>query len=45
MVYPGDGAEQGGKTGMFSVDKGFFSTYWIAKDMGLIARPLPNPPR
>jgi len=36
MVAPGDSATQGGKTGMFAIDKGFFSTYWIAKDMGLI---------
>ena len=36
MVYPGDSLTQGGKTGIFAVDKGFFSTYWIAKDMGLI---------
>jgi len=37
MVNPGDSATQGGKTGMFSINKGFFSTYWIAKDMGLVA--------
>ncbi|MGP8216144.1 MAG: alpha/beta hydrolase family esterase [Bacteroidia bacterium] len=36
MVAPGDSVDQGGKTGVFSVDKGFFSTYWIARDMGLI---------
>ena len=35
-VDPGEGALQGGKTGMFSVDKDFFSTYWIAKDFGLL---------
>jgi len=35
-VDPGEGANQGGKTGLFAVDKNFFSTYWIAKDFGLI---------
>lgn len=35
-VFPGDGELSGGKTGPFSVDKKFFSTYWIARDFGLI---------
>lgn len=35
-VDPGTGNEQGGKEGMFAVDKNFFSTYYIAKDFGLI---------
>ena len=35
-VDPGYGEMQGGETGMFAVDKNFFSTYWIAKDFGLI---------
>ncbi len=36
IVDPGDGPLQGGQTGLFSKDKDFFSTYWIAKDFGLI---------
>ena len=37
MVAPNDTTiTGGGRTGMFSADKGFFSTYWIAKDFGLI---------
>jgi poly(hydroxyalkanoate) depolymerase family esterase len=36
MVDPGEGAGQGGKTGLFSKDKDFFSTYWIASKFGLI---------
>ncbi|MGZ3866586.1 MAG: extracellular catalytic domain type 1 short-chain-length polyhydroxyalkanoate depolymerase [Bacteroidia bacterium] len=35
-VDPGTGATQGGATGLFAVDKDFFSTYWIAKDFGLV---------
>lgn len=35
-VDPGDGEKQGGKTGMFAVDRDFFSTYYIAKDFGII---------
>ncbi len=35
-VDPGVGIDKGGKTGLFAVDKDFFSTYWIAKDFGLI---------
>jgi hypothetical protein len=36
MVDPGEGEGQGGKTGLFSKDKDFFSTYWIASKFGLI---------
>lgn len=36
MVDPGEGEKQGGKTGLFSKDKDFFSTYWIAAKFGLI---------
>jgi poly(hydroxyalkanoate) depolymerase family esterase len=36
MVYPGDGEKMGGQTGLFSIDKSFFSTYYIARDFGLI---------
>ena len=36
LVDPGTGETQGGKTGNFSVDKDFFSTYWIAVEFGLI---------
>ncbi|MCB0476980.1 MAG: PHB depolymerase family esterase [Crocinitomicaceae bacterium] len=35
-VDPGEGEKQGGKTGMFAVDRDFFSTYYIARDFGLI---------
>lgn len=35
-IDPGDGEKQGGKKGMFATDKDFFSTYYIAKDFGLI---------
>lgn len=35
MIDPGEGEMQGGKTGLFAVDKDFFSTYWIMKDFGL----------
>jgi poly(hydroxyalkanoate) depolymerase family esterase len=35
-VDPGTGATQGGQKGIFTVDRDFFSTYWIAKDFGLI---------
>lgn len=37
-VDPGTGPKQGGKTGMFAVDRDFFSTYYIAVDFGLIAK-------
>lgn len=36
VVDPGDDIMHGGETGLFTVDKDFFSTYWIAKDFGLI---------
>lgn len=36
LVDPGDALDQGGKTGMFGLDIDFHSTYWIAKDFGLI---------
>ena len=35
-VDPGDGNEQGGETGMFAEDYDFFSTYYVAKDFGLL---------
>jgi poly(hydroxyalkanoate) depolymerase family esterase len=35
-VDPGEGEMQGGETGLFSADKNFFSTYWIARDFGLV---------
>lgn len=35
-VDPGSKENQGGETGMFTVDCDFFSTYYIAKDFGLI---------
>jgi hypothetical protein len=35
MVDPGEGETQGGQTGLFAVDKDFFSTYWIMLDFGL----------
>ena len=35
-VNPGSEINEGGNTGMFAVDCGFFSTYYIAKDFGLI---------
>ena len=38
MVDPGKGEKQGGHTGLFSVDKDFFSTYWIMLDFGIIIR-------
>lgn len=36
MVDPGEGAKQGGQAGIFSKDKDFYSTYWIAQKFGLI---------
>lgn len=36
LVDPGDQLNQGGKTGLFGLDIDFHSTYWIAKDFGLI---------
>jgi poly(hydroxyalkanoate) depolymerase family esterase len=35
-VDPGDAPYKGGKTGLFAVDIDFFSTYWIAKDFGIL---------
>ncbi len=35
-VDPGNEKNQGGETGLFASDKNFFSTYYIAKDFGLI---------
>jgi poly(3-hydroxybutyrate) depolymerase len=35
-VSPGSPVDKGGETGLFAVDKGFHSTYWIAVDFGLI---------
>ena len=35
-VDPGSSEKQGGKTGIFAVDRDFFSTYYIAKDFGII---------
>jgi len=37
-VNPGTGDHQGGETGMYAKDIGFFSTYYIAKDFGLIQK-------
>ena len=38
MIDPGTGAQQGGEVGLFAVDRDFFSTYWIAVDLGLIIK-------
>ena len=35
-VEPGNEKNEGGETGLFATDKNFFSTYYIAKDFGLI---------
>lgn len=35
-IDPGKGEKQGGKKSIFSKDIGFFSTYWVAKEFGLI---------
>lgn len=35
-VDPGTGTKQGGATGLFAVDMDFFSTWYIAKDFGLV---------
>ncbi len=37
-IDPGDGERQGGKRTMFSADFDFHSTWWIARQMGLISR-------
>lgn len=41
-VDPGTSENQGGATGMFAVDCDFFSTYFIAKDFGLIPCEIEN---
>lgn len=35
-VDPGTGAEQGGTTGSYSIDKDLYSSYWAAKFFGII---------
>lgn len=35
-INPGNAYNEGGKTGLFAKDKDFFSTYYVAKDFGLI---------
>lgn len=35
-VDPGEGLHQGGKIGPYSSDVNFFSTYWIACDLGIL---------
>lgn len=35
-VDPGSGKEQGGKSGTYATAMGFFSTYFIARDFGLL---------
>ncbi len=35
-VHPGDEINQGGKTGAYATDFGFFSTLYIAKEFGLV---------
>jgi len=36
LIKPGDDADEGGKTGIYGMDKGFHSTYQTAKDFGLV---------
>jgi poly(hydroxyalkanoate) depolymerase family esterase len=36
MIDVGESEKQGGENGLFISNKGFHSTYWIAKDFGLI---------
>ncbi len=38
-VNPGKCENQGGRMRLFSVDKNYYSTYWVAVDFGLIAQP------
>lgn len=38
-VDPGKCENQGGRIGLFSADKNYYSTYWVAVDFGLIERP------
>lgn len=40
LVDPGKCINQGGRRGLFSADKNYFSTYWTAVDFGLIPRPV-----
>ena len=42
-VDVGNDKDQGGSDGLFSVDIGFHSTYWIAKEFGLIPDQLQTP--
>jgi poly(hydroxyalkanoate) depolymerase family esterase len=39
LIEPGEAENQGGKTGVFAKNKGFHSTYFIAKDFGLLNEP------
>lgn len=39
-LNPGNRDDEGGKIGMFAKDKNFHSTFWVAKDFGLI-KPKP----
>jgi poly(hydroxyalkanoate) depolymerase family esterase len=39
LVDPGKCFNQGGRRGLFSADKNYFSTYWTAIDFGLISIP------
>lgn len=39
MVKPGDKEDEGGKLGLFGVDKNFHSTYQTAKDFGILKTP------
>ncbi|MCB0820231.1 MAG: PHB depolymerase family esterase [Bacteroidetes bacterium] len=36
LVNPGNAPDEGGKTGLFGVDRGFHSTFQTARDFGLI---------
>ena len=38
MIFPGDSVYQGGHPDLFTVNKHFFSTYWIGRDFGLIPK-------
>jgi len=40
-LKPGNKDDEGGKIGMFAKDKNFHSTYWVAKDFGLIKTKSP----
>ncbi len=39
LIDPGECKTQGGKSGLFSKDKNYFSTLWTAYDFGLIPTP------